>query len=249
MQQAGGIMRMSGTLAVWLGLAAFGQAQESFEVASVKPHPGIVTFAADPSVKGNRVTATASTLLDLIEVAYHARRDQLLGAPGWADSDHYDLEARAGASAITTDQMRRMLQALLAERFQLRIRHETREVPMYALVVSKKGPKLRESSPDEVPKGRITGSGSGMHMEVAKGTMAQLANRLSGNGAGRPVVDETGLTGVYSYELDWGNAAGPDSELPTLSVALQEQLGLRLEPIKGTSDFIIVEHVERPSAN
>jgi uncharacterized protein (TIGR03435 family) len=74
-------MRVSGTLAVWLGLAALGQAQESFEVASIKLHAGIITFAADPAVKGNRVTATASTLLDLIEVAYHARRDQILGAP------------------------------------------------------------------------------------------------------------------------------------------------------------------------
>jgi uncharacterized protein (TIGR03435 family) len=120
---------------------------------------------------------------------------------------------------------------------------------MYALVVYRKGPKLRESSPDEAPKGRITGDSSGMHMEVAKGTMAQLANRLSGNGAGWPVVDKTGLTGIYSYKLDWVNAPGTDSELPPLSVALQDQLGLRLEPTKGTSEMIIIERVERPSAN
>jgi uncharacterized protein (TIGR03435 family) len=242
-------MRVTATVAVCLGVAAFVQAQESFEVASIKPHPGVITFSADPSVKGNRVTATASTLLDLIESAYHARRDQILGAPGWIDSDHYDLEATAGASTITVDQMRRMLQTLLAERFQLRIHHETREVPMCALVLDKRGPKLKVSSPYEPPKGRITGDGSGMHMEVAKGTMAQLASRLSSNGAGQPVMDKTGLTGVYSYKLDWVNAPGADSELPTLSGALQEQLGLRLEPTKGTSDIIVVEHAVRPSAN
>jgi uncharacterized protein (TIGR03435 family) len=242
-------MRNSVALALWLGLAASVWAQESFEVASIKPHPGVITFAADPSLKGNRVTATASTLLDMIEVAYHVRRDQIAGAPGWADSDHFDLEASAGASAITTGQMRQMLQTLLTQRFQLRIRHETREAPMYALVVDKRGPKLKESSPDEAPTGRIRGDGTGMHMEVAKGTMAQLANRLSSNGAGRPVMDKTGLTGIYSYKLDWVNAPGADSELPALFVALQEQLGLRLEPVKGTADIIVVENAERPSAN
>jgi uncharacterized protein (TIGR03435 family) len=242
-------MRVTATVAACLGVVAFVQAQESFEVASIRPHPGIITFAADPRVKGNRVTATASTLLDLIESAYRARRDQIVGLPGWADSEHYDLEATAAASAITVDQMRRMLQILLSERFQLRIHHETRAVPMYALVVDKKGPKLRESSPDDPPKGRITGDGSGMHMEVAKGTMAQLANRLSSNGAGQPVMDSTGLTGIYSYKLDWANAPVADSELPALSIALQEQLGLRLAPTKGESDIIVVEHAVRPSAN
>ena len=242
-------MRASATVAICLSVAAFVQAQESFEVASIKPHPGIITFAADPWVKGNRVTATASTLLDLIESAYRARRDQIVGLPGWADSEHYDLEASAGASAITTDQMRGMLQVLLAERFQLRIHHETREVPMYALVVDKKGLKLKESSPHEPPEGRITGDGSGMHMEVAKGTMAQLASRLSSNGAGQPVMDKTGLPGIYSYKLDWVNAPGADSELATLSIALPEQLGLRLEPTKGESDIIVVEHAARPSSN
>jgi uncharacterized protein (TIGR03435 family) len=242
-------MRVTATAAVCLGMAAWVHAQESFEAASIKPHPGVITFAADPWVKGNRVTATASTLLDLIESAYHARRDQIVGAPGWVDSDHYDLEAVANASAITTEEMRRMLQTLLAERFQLRIRHEAKEMPMYALVVDKKGAKLTESPPDEPPKGRITGDGSGMHMEAAKGTMAQLAGRLSNNGAGHPVVDKTGLTGIYSYKLDWVNGPGGDSELPSLFVALQEQLGLKLEPTKGMSDIIVVEHVERPTGN
>jgi uncharacterized protein (TIGR03435 family) len=242
-------MRVMAIVVVCLAMAAFARAQESFDVASIKPHPGVITIAADPWVKGNRVTATASTLLDLIESAYHARRDQIVGAPGWVDSDHYDLEAVAGTSTITTDQMRRMLQALLADRFQLRVHHETKEVPMFALVVDKKGAKLKESLPDEPPKGRITGDGSGMHMEVAKGTMAQLAGRLSSNGAGHPVMDKTGLTGIYSYKLEWVNAPGSDSELPILPVALQEQLGLKLEPTKGTSDMIVVEHVARPAAN
>lgn len=242
-------MRVTTTLFVCLSAAVAARGQESFEVASVKPHPGIITHASDPSVKGNRVTATATTLLDWIEVAYHARRDQIVGVPGWVDSDHFDLDAKADAATITTEQMRRMLQALLAERFHLRVHHETKAVPMYALVVGKNGAKLQESSPDEPPKGSITGDGTGMHMEVARGTMAQLANRLSSNGAGRPVIDQTGLTGIYTYKLDWVNTPGGDSELPSLSVALQEQIGLRLEPTTGPSDMIVIDHAERPSAN
>jgi uncharacterized protein (TIGR03435 family) len=109
---------------------------------------------------------------------------------------------------------------------------------------------LQESPPAEEPKGRISGDGSGSHMEVAQGTMAQLALRLSGNGAGRPVFDKTGLTGKYSYKLNWMNGTpGPDSEWPSLFVALQEQLGLKLEPAKGPSEIISIDHAQKPSVN
>jgi uncharacterized protein (TIGR03435 family) len=137
-------MRGSLTTVVCLCVAAMAYGQESFEVASIKPHPGEITFSADPMVKGNRVTGTASTLLDMMTVAYHVRYDQISGAPGWAKSEHYDLEASAGPAAITREQMRSMLQTLLAERFQLRVHRETREVAMYGLVVGKGGPKMRE---------------------------------------------------------------------------------------------------------
>src|SRR5262249_17496764 len=148
------------------------------------------------------MTATASTLVDLITSAYHLRYDQLSGAPGWAFSEHYDVVATAD-QAITIDQMRTMLQDLLAERFHLQVHRETKEVPMYALVVGKKGPKLQESSADETPKETIMGDGKGMHMIVAKSTMAQLAARLSTNGAGRPVLDKTRLMGIYTFTINW----------------------------------------------
>jgi len=233
---------------VCLNLAAVAYGQASFEVASIKPHPGIITSSSDPSVKGNRVTATASTLRDMITTAYRLRYDQISGAPGWAASEHYDLDARA-AAAINADQMRQMLQSLLADRFQLQIHRETREVPMYALVVGKNGPKFKESSPDDQPKSSIRGDGTGMHMDVAKGTMPQLAARLSGNGAGRPVIDRTGLAGSYTFKLEWVNSAGADSELPSLFVAVQDQLGLKLEPASGPSEIIVIDHAEKPSAN
>lgn len=223
----------------------------SFEVASIKPHPGAVTFSADPSVKGTRVTATASTLLDLIISAYKIRRDQISGGPSWIASEHYDLVAKAeGEDSLTLDQIRPMLQALLADRFRLRLHREIKQVPIYELVVVKGGPKFHESSPTEEKASRINADAGGMHMTVSKGSMVQLAARLSVNGANRPVVDKTGLQGTYSFKLDWErNTSVTDSELPSLFTALQEQLGLRLVSTKGTTELLVVDDAERPQGN
>jgi uncharacterized protein (TIGR03435 family) len=239
---------------IYLSLAAmvFGQASfpPSFEVASIKPHPGVVTFSSDPKLKGNRVTATASTLLDMITTAYRVRYDQISAAPGWASSEPYDLEARAGEQAITIEQMRSMLQALLADRFQLRLHRETRTIPMFALVVGKHGRKFQESSPADDPKSTIIADGKGMHLEFARQTMANLAARLSNNGAGRPVIDGTGLTGQYTFKLEWApENPGHESDLPSLANALQEQLGVELEPTKGSGEFIVIDQAQKPSAN
>jgi uncharacterized protein (TIGR03435 family) len=245
------MQRTSTVLGVCLGAAAIACAQASFEVASIKPHPGVITMSADPWVKGDRVESTASTLRDLITSAYRVRYDQLEGGPAWIATEHYDLQAKVpGNREATMDEVRPMLQTLLAERFHLRIRHETREVAMFALVVAKGGPKFKESADAEQRMGRITGTNTGMQMTIAKGTMAELATRLSGNGAGRPVTDRTGLKGRYTFELRWTNRdPEPDSDIRTLFTALQEQLGLKLEPIKGPGEILVIESAEKPSAN
>jgi uncharacterized protein (TIGR03435 family) len=249
------IMRRNRMLFVFLGALDFAWAQgpsrATFEVASIKPHPEPITFSSDPSVHGMRVTATASTLHDLITTAYHVRYDQISSGPSWAESDHFDISAKAeGEGALTMEQARPMLQALLADRFQLKIHLETREVAMYALVIRKTGAKLQQSAPADESKSGITANSSGMHLTVSKGTMAQLALWLSGNGAGRPVMDKTGLIGSYTYELTWVNGPpGPDDQTPSLFTALQEQLGLRLEATKGPSQIVVIDHAEKPSAN
>jgi uncharacterized protein (TIGR03435 family) len=231
-------------------LNTFGQA--SFEVASIKPHPEPITYSADARSNGTLVTATASTLLDLITSAYGVRYDQVSGGPGWMKIDHFDLAARAaGETPITTNQMRQMLQSLLADRFQLKLHREMKEVPMWDLVVAKNGPKSKAFDP-EGRSGGISVANGAAHMAVSKGTMEQLAQRLAGNGAGRPVRDKTGLAGYYSYTLDfeWTNgtpAIDPDAR--TLFDALQEQLGLRLESTRGSAEAIVIDHAERPSAN
>jgi len=228
-------------------LNVYGQA--SFEVASIRVHPEPVTYSADARAIGNRVTATASTLLDLITDAYGVRYDQISGGPGWMKTDHFDLTARAPGESITPDQMRQMLQNLLADRFQLKVHSEMKEVPMWNLVIAKNGVKLKAFDP-EGHLGGISVLNGSMHMAISKGTMEQLAQRLSGNGAGRPVQDRTGLTGNYSYTLDWTNGTPAlDSEARTLFDALEEQLGLKLEPTKGSTEAIIIDHAGKPSAN
>jgi uncharacterized protein (TIGR03435 family) len=228
------------------------EARVSFEVASIKLHPGTITMSSDPAVRGRRVTGTASTLLDLITTAYGVKYEQVSGGPGWVDSDHYDIDAKAeGEGTLTKEQARQMLQTLLAERFQLKIHRETKEVPVYALVVGRNGPKLKETSADAPGNNFVRGSGAGLHMEATRGTMEQLARQLS-NTAGRPVVDKTGLTGYYAYTLDWIPASRtpePDSDTPSMLTAIQEQLGLKLERARGPIEMLLVDHAEKPSEN
>jgi len=144
-----------------------------------------------------------------------------------------------------------MMRNLLAERFQLKVHREAKEVPIYALVVAKGGPKLKESPSDASATGFVRATDKGLHMEAKRGTMEKLAAQLSTT-AGRPVLDKTGLTGNYEYALDWFPAnriAPPNSDVPSMFTALQEQLGLRLESATGLQEALVIDHAERPSQN
>jgi uncharacterized protein (TIGR03435 family) len=227
-------------------------AAQSFEVASIKPHPGEVTISADPAVRGSRVIGTASTLLDMITNAYGVRYDQVSGAPNWAGSDHYDVDAKApGDTPPTAGQARLMMQALLAERFQLKLHRETRQVPVYALVVDKDGPKLKAGAVGVATGGSMRATTIGLRMETKNSGLDWLVGRLAGS-AGRPVVDRTGLTGSYEYALDWfpANRVPPaDSNVPSMFDAVREQLGLRLESSTGPQEFLVIDSAARPSEN
>lgn len=223
-----------------------------FDAASIKLHPGIVNISYDPSVRGRRVVSTASTLRDLILYAYGLGYDiQIAGLPKWALSDHYDLNAEAeGEGVLTTAQARQMMQNLLADRFQLQVHRETEEVPMYALVIAKGGPKLKESAPDATGGASVIVGEKGIHLEAKRYTMDQFARQLSIT-AGRPVVDKTGLTAYYAFTMDWFPANRPsvsDVDTPDMFAALQE-LGLKLEPIKGPMQELVIDRVEKPSEN
>jgi uncharacterized protein (TIGR03435 family) len=169
------------------------------------------------------------------------QEDQVSG-PGWISSEQYDISAKAGA-AVDQDQLRLMLQTLLADRFRLALHREARLRTVYTLVVGGDGAKLHEA----------TGGGGGGttaevgHLAFRGASMPALARRLSQQ-LHSPVSDKTGLKGLYDFTLDWQQ----DESVPGLSIftAVQEQLGLRVEATKDQVEILIVDHAERiPTAN
>jgi len=269
----------------------------SFEVASIKPTKPGAPGTLMRIDAGSRFNANGISVMLLLEQAYGVREAQISQAPPWLTSEHFDIDAKAEDSAAAAidklppeerkEKLQQMLQNLLAERFKLELGHDTKELPVYALVVAKNGPKLQVSSfkpsdgpppKDEPIKGGAPGPGS-MFMNapgriVSTGAqIAMLADILS-RFAGRVVVDKTGLAGCYDFTLQWhdeghgpmsfggpggpggpvgpgGPGGGPPQEAsgPSLFTALQEQLGLKLEPQKAPMDVLVIKHVEKPSEN
>ncbi len=247
------------TRILWI-LAAAGccASGQSFEVASIHTRTDgsgevwtIKPFRFDFS--GSRLTIQNFRLSDLITYAYDIKDYQLLGEPHWADIDRYDISAKAeGVAVLTRELARPMMQALLADRFQLEVHHGTKEMPVYALVVGKNGPKFKESAPDAQSLLTLGSRGKGLVMTVTKGSMAQLANQFSNrNGVDRPVLDKTGLTGGYDYKLEWGDygAANADADAVSIFTAIQEQLGLKLEKTTAPIEVLIVDSAAKPSEN
>jgi bla regulator protein blaR1 len=247
-------------------------ARLTFEVASIKPGSGDehgVNLLRQP---GGGVRTTNTTLKFLLTFAYDVRDFQVSGGPGWINSDRFDIVAkpeRGSSGSVTEDPgkmtaaqmktdlglLRLRLQALLVERFQLIIHHETKEQPVYALVIGKNGSKLQESQSQQslmrmMGLGSLNGEGVGL----------DLLARVLSNQLGRPVIDRTGLKGNFDFKLQWtpdpgqpdgldGGPPPPDPNGPSIFTAVQEQLGLRLESQKGPVDFIVIDRVEKPSEN
>jgi len=228
-----------------------------FEVASIKPSDPAVRGFRVQSTPGGRYIASGVTVKFLIQAAYGVRDFQILNAPAWTDAQHFDINAK-GEESTANDQnvMSQRLQDLLVERFQLKLAQETRELPIYHLVVVKGGSKLKESTIDEDHRSMQTGRGR----IIFKGAdMASLAVQLSQQ-LGRTVLDQTGLTANYDFTLNWtpDTPAGPDGPKdppgadpngPTLFTALQETLGLKLESAKGPVEVLVIASVEKPVEN
>jgi len=251
-----------------------------FEVASIKANKSGGERAPFGVFAGGRFSATNTPLRALILYAYELTPNQLEGAPGWLDSARYDIEAKPEAGAFPPgahgravwDKTKVMLRALLAERFQLLVRREPREVPIYELAIAKGGPKLQKSNADcSADYFRCHGFvGNPTHLSGTGVDMADLAGYLTGH-ADRPVRDHTGIQGVFDIKMQWNPLSSapppaddtprsPDVEkregprpdfasLPTLYTALEQQLGLKLEARKGSVDIYVVDRVARPSEN
>ncbi|HEY7335929.1 MAG TPA: TIGR03435 family protein [Bryobacteraceae bacterium] len=232
---------------------ALGSAQPAapaFEVASIKPHPDDgASRHYFQFLPGGRLHAADTWIKYVVEMAYDLKDYQVLGGPSWITSDRFDIEATAGDSGADEQRMRLMLQTLLAERFQLKTRQETREFPIYDLTVAKGGPKIRALGPGDQSNCRRENSAM-----CGLRTMPQLAGFLT-NQAGRPVFDKTGIQGDFDLLLDFdvyearNQPAPPDYNKPSLAAALQEQLGLKLEPRKASLPVLVIEEIHRPAEN
>jgi uncharacterized protein (TIGR03435 family) len=200
-----------------------------------------------------RLTIRNASLKFCIEWAYGVKDYQISG-PGWLDSEHFDIVAKAERGALE-DRLRQMLQALLADRFKLSLHRETKEMPVYALTVGKEGAKIHPVKADGKSR---TGGGRG-HLTGQKISMPQLADLLTVGAQrelGRPVIDKTGLKGAFDIALNWTpedpRPAGETEAAPgpDLFRALQQQLGLRLDSQKGPVEILVIDHVERvPTEN
>lgn len=257
-------------------LIALSLRAQTFDVASVKPS-GPETRSHLTAEKG-RLAAEGMPLAAYIMFAWNLvlSREQLdtmeARLPKWVSTDAFDIQAKAEGNA-TQDQMRAMLRALLGDRFKLAAHFETVQTPVLALVLDKPGktgPKLRphaEGPPCEPPDaqafppicGQLTASNTSNHAVLTgerDATLKEFATFVSSLGRlGRPVVDQTGLSGTYDFTLECTPQPrgtpppDPDAQGITLQEALQEQLGLKLKPTTAPMDTLVVDHVERPSEN
>jgi len=226
----------------------------AFEVASVRPHQGPLYKVLDFSSSGSHVRLSGYNLRGLIMEAYGLRNFQV-SMPGIHEQQdtNYDIVANAPeGTAPTRDEFRRMLQTLLAERFQLKVHIEKKPTPVYALVVAKGGPKL--SPPSEPSHGLHGVKGRNLFLASDSITMSDLANEIwSGFMPDRPVIDRTGLAGSYKLRIEatpeYRIDHNPQPSDLSIFTAVREQLGLRLEPTIAPLDILVVDSVQKPSEN
>ena len=245
------------------------QAAPVFDVAAIRVnktdlsgHSHIISSPYDSHFR-----ATNVSLKSLLQWAFVIPDTRIVGGPSWLGSTKFDIGAKADPSV--DEQMRgldsatgrlqkeKMLQALLASRFQLQVHQESRELPIYALVVAKSGPKFQ---PSKVNGTTINERHGEIDVRGSDDTIGLLADALARN-LGRVVVNQTGMKDRYELDLKWtpddaasprsgaGSGSSSDASGPSLFTAIQEQLGLKLEPQKGPVSVLVIDHVEMPSEN
>jgi uncharacterized protein (TIGR03435 family) len=236
---------------------------DAFEVATIKP--------VDPDAKAgryiimqgtHRFVEKAYTLKLLIAAAYDLNPRTISGGPGWIESDHYDIVAvTPGEIRPTHDEQMSMLRNLLSDRFKLTFHREQKVFSIYELTVAKNGPKLKASTaaPDDPAALISTVYPQRIVLPARNASMGDLVSLMQRAMLDRPVVDKTGLSGRYDFDLEWapdetqfgGEVPAASAEAPSapLFSAIQQQLGLRLEATRGPVAALVVDKAERPSAN
>jgi uncharacterized protein (TIGR03435 family) len=254
-----------GVMAVGVGLAAAAQTPApvkppSLDVATIKP--------SSPDERGRAIgwegrhfTAHYTTISQVAQFAFGLQERQIVREPGWFDTETFDIDVQADRGELSVAEWKIVLQQFLADRFRMSYHKEQKVMPAYILAVAKGGPKLQPPKDDPAlpPSVRIQrGPHQFMRVMGNRGTMTALAAELQRVEMDRPVLDQTGLRGEFNFTLTATSAkpffAGetPDpseNAPPGLFTAIQEQLGLKLEPARASVECLVLDRVERPSAN
>jgi uncharacterized protein (TIGR03435 family) len=261
-----------------VALTAQAPKELAFDVAAIKPSADTKAFSFSMVQPGGRYIGQNMTLRLLIKTAYGVHDSQIVGGPSWIDAEHWDINAKAeGYKDATTfrDQARLMVRPLLADRFKLVLHHEQREIPVYALVPAKAnefGPKFRRNDERDCdkavplltpaegaaePVGLMPCGADGFnprHLWARAMTLNYLLIGLARTSIDRVVVDHTGLTGKFDWEVQWipddlrvDAATRPDG--PSIFQAFRDQLGLKLEPARDRVDVLVIDRAERPETD
>lgn len=229
-------------------------ADPDWEVVTVRPaNPNEMASGFQFHVRDQEVQR--KTVQDMMLVGYGLDKSQILNAPDWVRSDIWDAKGFAnvpGQPSLT--QFQGMVRKLLVERFGLKYHTEQRELPVYAITVAKDGVKMQKSAgdPNGIPSESDNGNGVEATMQASNMNVDELALMLKFF-MDRPIVDQTGLTGRYDFQLKWttdeSKAPADGTAPPSIFTAMQEQLGLKLEPVKAKIDVMVIDKVEKPGVN
>lgn len=226
----------------------------AFTVVSVRQHGNAPT--GGEGCNADACHFTGVPLRVLVDAAYNLSDELVLGGPGWASDDRFDLDAKIDpadmpATPPTRLQLFAMLQPVLADRFKLHVHHEMRPFRAYDLVLAKAGSKLKLSTVPPVGPCQVKSQSTGT-LSLRNCWTAGIAHLLR-SPSGREVIDKTGLTGRYDLDLHWtpdnASADSPFAGGPSIFTAVEEQLGLKLMPSTALLDALVIDSAEKPTAN
>lgn len=238
--------------------SAFGQppaARQEFEAAVMKLNTSGQTDASFRILPSGLFSAVNIRMIDIFQFAFKVRKETTSGAPGWFNSDRFDITGRAQANS-KEDTFREMLGTLLIQELKLKMHIQPTEMSAYALVIGKGGPRMQIASgtgePECLPVGEQGAQFGGTHRACTNLKMSDLAQALpdlASSYVDKTVVDQTGLTGSYDFRLDWVGRNNIDTIGGLTMFGAVEKLGLKLEEKKLTLPVVVIDHVEKPAAN
>jgi len=226
-------------------------AHPKFEVATIKPSDPADTSTGFHT-SGRRVSIENQPLRSMFSFAYGIHKDQIAGAPTWFETDKYDIDGVPDVEGEPSlKQYQEMVRAILADRFHVKFRTETRQLNIYSITIAKGGPKIKKtaSAPNSQPDQTTNSKDSQLIMRITNNTMDEFALGMQFF-MNRPIVNQTGLDGRYDFTLTWTPDSSQTTDgAPGIFTAAQEQLGLKIEATKGPAQVYIIDHIERPSEN